>query len=117
MACASRHMARSFLSSARAVVRSCGNKTASAGAEIGASAKGGAAAPRSAAAPSSTSPKSFFMESRRPGAFFTRLPGEVACIQSLLPLHNATASARMVSQLRISAGALLQGGMWIIDDA
>jgi len=38
-----------------------------------------------------------------------RLPGEMACAQSLLPFHNATASACMVSQLRTSACILIQG--------
>jgi hypothetical protein len=38
-----------------------------------------------------------------------RLPGEMACAQSLLPFHNATASACMVSQLSTSACILIQG--------
>jgi hypothetical protein len=38
-----------------------------------------------------------------------RLPGEMACAQSLLPFHNATASACMVSQLGTSACILIQG--------
>lgn len=36
-------------------------------------------------------------------------------MQSLLPLHCATASARMVAQLSTTAGALLQGTlMWTV---
>lgn len=75
MAGVSRHMARSLVSTARAAGRFCGNKTAIGSSEMGAAARGGlgfgggAAAPRSAASPS---PKSFFMESRTPGAFFRR---------------------------------------------
>lgn len=44
-----------------------------------------------------------------------RLPEEMVCIQSLLPLHCATASTRMVARLSTSAGALLQGTlMWSV---
>lgn len=66
MAGVSRRMARSFASTATAAGRFCGSK--------GAPARGGlgAAAPRSAPSSSFSSPRSFFMESRRPGAFFGR---------------------------------------------
>ncbi|CAM6011334.1 unnamed protein product [Sphagnum balticum] len=51
-----------------------------------------------------------FMETRRPSSsFMFRLPGEMACAQSLLPFHSATASACMVSQLSTSACILIQG--------
>lgn len=39
----------------------------------------------------------------------SRLPGELACVQSLLPLHSAVASARMVPLLNATADTLLQG--------
>jgi len=39
----------------------------------------------------------------------SRFPGELACVQSLLPLHSAVASARMVPQLNATADTLLQG--------
>ena len=77
MAGVSRQMARSFVSSAKAAGRFCGNKTvggSGSGAARGGLGLGGgaAAAPRSAPSSSFSSPKSFFMESRRPGHFFAR---------------------------------------------
>ncbi|XP_024361936.1 uncharacterized protein [Physcomitrium patens] len=119
MAGASRHMARSFASVARAGLRFNGSKTVRSGCEMGAAAREGlgvgVGAPRPAASRSFSSSGSSFMQSRTPTSFFGRLPREMACVLSLLPLHNATASSQIVSQLRSSPGALLRG-LWIIDD-
>ncbi len=37
-----------------------------------------------------------------------RLSGEMASVQSLLPLHSAIATSRMVTQLSTKAGTMLQ---------
>ncbi|PIA64748.1 hypothetical protein AQUCO_00100310v1 [Aquilegia coerulea] len=42
---------------------------------------------------------------------FSRLPTELGCIQSLLPLHSAIASARLTSCLGISNSRSLSQGM------
>ncbi|KAG0599197.1 hypothetical protein M758_12G135300 [Ceratodon purpureus] len=110
MACMGRTMSRSLLSTSRSAFRAC-KTTASEAAAAGM--KG-----RSPCAPSaapSPSPGSFF-QTRRPASYIFRLPGEVACVQSLMPLHSVTASSRLVAQLSTTAGALFQGGVWLIDD-
>ncbi|KAH9565268.1 hypothetical protein CY35_04G069700 [Sphagnum magellanicum] len=47
--------------------------------------------------------------SRRSASHFLRLGGEMACAQSLLPLHSAIATSRMVAQLSTTAEMMLQG--------
>ncbi|XP_024362332.1 uncharacterized protein [Physcomitrium patens] len=88
MASVGRALGRSFLSTTRSALRAC---KASGSEAVGGTVKG-----KSPCAPS--------------------LPGEVAAIQSLLPFHSATASSRLVAQLSSTAGALFQGGVWLIDD-
>uniref|UniRef100_A0A7I4BZ28 Uncharacterized protein n=1 Tax=Physcomitrium patens TaxID=3218 RepID=A0A7I4BZ28_PHYPA len=51
---------------------------------------------------------SSFCQTRRPALHFFRLPGEMAVLQSLLPLHSANASSRLVAQLSTTAGAFFQ---------
>ncbi|CAK9199833.1 unnamed protein product [Sphagnum troendelagicum] len=108
---ASRQMGRCFVSSAKSAFRFCGKSSGDAAA-CGAG-RGGLGMPSMATGRSapSCSAKSF-MESRRPSSsFMFRLPGEMACAQSLLPFHNATASACMVSQLGTSACILIQDSL------
>ncbi|CAM6023877.1 unnamed protein product [Sphagnum balticum] len=51
---------------------------------------------------------SFSESSRRSASHFLRLGGEMACAQSLLPLHSAIATSRMVAQLSTTAEMMLQ---------
>ncbi|KAF6155920.1 hypothetical protein GIB67_039251 [Kingdonia uniflora] len=47
-------------------------------------------------------------------SFATRIPSELGCVQSLLPLHSAVAAARMTSRLSSnsrSCRSLLQGSL------
>ncbi|XP_024362329.1 uncharacterized protein [Physcomitrium patens] len=111
MASVGRALGRSFLSTTRSALRAC---KASGSEAVGGTVKGKSpCAPSYVPSPSSSS----LPPMRRPVSYFTRLPGEVAAIQSLLPFHSATASSRLVAQLSSTAGALFQGGLWIIDDS
>ncbi|KAL5729054.1 Protein NONRESPONDING TO OXYLIPINS 2 [Ranunculus cassubicifolius] len=46
-----------------------------------------------------------------PRSTFSRLPSELGCIQSLLPLHSAISSSRLTSCLGISNSRSLSQGM------
>ncbi|XXG57391.1 hypothetical protein AAC387_Pa03g4556 [Persea americana] len=49
---------------------------------------------------------------RLPSHPFSRVPSEMGCIQSLLPLHSAVSSARLTSCLGVdsrNSGSLYQG--------
>ncbi|KAG6554952.1 hypothetical protein Mapa_003537 [Marchantia paleacea] len=61
------------------------------------------AQPNTATASADCSAKSF-LGSRTFSAYLSRSPSELACVQSLLPLHSVTAAARLVSHLSSSAG-------------
>ncbi|CAM6100909.1 unnamed protein product [Calypogeia fissa] len=49
---------------------------------------------------------STLLGNRRLSSQFLRVPKEVACMQSLLPLYSVTASSRLVSLLSTTAGAI-----------
>ncbi|XP_024357929.1 uncharacterized protein [Physcomitrium patens] len=106
MASVGRAMGRSFLSTTRSALRSCKANGAEA---VGGSMKMGKSSPCSPSSSSAPSPPaSSFCQTRRPALHFFRLPGEMAVLQSLLPLHSANASSRLVAQLSTTAGAFFQ---------
>ncbi|KAH8947751.1 hypothetical protein BDL97_11G059200 [Sphagnum fallax] len=120
MAGVGRSMSSRFISTTRSVLRVCSNcsEVAAAGPKRGVGSRSmtpamPAARPAAFSHPSTKS----VSEGRRPASLFFRLGGEMACAQSLLPLHSAIATSRMVAQLTTTAGTMLQGGMWIIDDS
>ncbi|XP_024357924.1 uncharacterized protein [Physcomitrium patens] len=114
MASVGRAMGRSFLSTTRSALRSCKANGAEA---VGGSMKMGKSSPCSPSSSSAPSPPaSSFCQTRRPALHFFRLPGEMAVLQSLLPLHSANASSRLVAQLSTTAGAFFQDTILSIFD-
>ncbi|WCJ25910.1 Protein NONRESPONDING TO OXYLIPINS 2 mitochondrial [Euphorbia peplus] len=89
----SRLMSRTSLSSFKSAIRSATVKSS-----IGKSPSASASAPR-------------FPSISAPRRFSSRVPSELGCAQSLLPLHSAVAVARMTSCLTTtsSSRALSQG--------
>ncbi|WCJ25908.1 hypothetical protein M5689_007761 [Euphorbia peplus] len=98
MAC--RLMSRSSLSSFKSAIRSATVKS-----PIGKS--------PSASAPRFSCPSSPSLSA--PPRFSSRVPSELGCAQSLLPLHSAVALARMTSRLSLNTTSL--GDIFNIDDS
>ncbi|KAH8950148.1 hypothetical protein BDL97_10G069400 [Sphagnum fallax] len=113
MAGAGRRMSSSFVSVARSVVRISTNSSSevvAAGGKRGVGSWSMAPSAIPVAKPASFScfcSKSV-SESKRSASLFFRLSGEMASVQSLLPLHSAIATSRMVTQLSTKAGTMLQ---------
>ncbi|CAK9860666.1 unnamed protein product [Sphagnum jensenii] len=108
MAGVGRSMSSRFISTTRSVLRVCSNcsEVAAAGPKRGVGSRSmtpamPAARPAAFSHPSTKS----VSEGRRPASL---LGGEMACAQSLLPLHSAIATSRMVAQLTTTAGTMLQ---------
>ncbi|CAK9265582.1 unnamed protein product [Sphagnum jensenii] len=104
-------MAKSWSSTTKQVFKICRNSGVPDTAATTAAQRAVVASNSSRLTSSVSSPSRSFkslFETRRPASVFFRLPGELACVQSLLPLHSAVASARMVPQLNATADTLLQ---------
>ncbi|CAK9867987.1 unnamed protein product [Sphagnum jensenii] len=93
-------MAKSWSSTTKQVFKICRNSGVPDTAATTAAQRAVVASNSSRLTSSVSSPSRSFkslFETRRPASVFFRLPGELACVQSLLPLHSAVASARMFS--------------------